>query len=233
MKIKELSKFSNGMYEIVGKVAKKTLKTKENDVLHAVVTLTDETGSIHLDLKSWQANQVEMGDIIHLKEASIKQTKEKPRLTTWEKKIEIIEYADPKRKIAAIQAEKERTSFVGKGVKVYDEESFLQRSSGATVTLYNKIKKMVLALADDIVVKPTKTYIGFKHETNFVDVITYRSFLKIYINMKHGQLEDTKELARDVSDIGHFGNGEYEIKISDDTELDYIMTLVKQSFEMH
>ena len=37
--------------------------------------------------------------------------------------------------------------------------------------------------------------------------------------------------SRDISTVGHFGNGDYELKISDTKYLEYIMSLVKQAIK--
>lgn len=55
-----------------------------------------------------------------------------------------------------------------------------------------------------------------------------KSELKFWINLKIGKLDDPKLLIRDVSNVGHWGNGDYEIRIRDTTNLEYIMSLVKQ-----
>ena len=47
--------------------------------------------------------------------------------------------------------------------------------------------------------------------------------------MKKGALDDPKKLARDVSSVGHWGTGDYEITMSDDKNLEYIISLVKQA----
>jgi predicted transport protein len=47
--------------------------------------------------------------------------------------------------------------------------------------------------------------------------------------MKSGDLEDQKKIARDVSNIGHWGNGSYEIKLTDLDDIDYVLSLLKQS----
>ncbi len=52
--------------------------------------------------------------------------------------------------------------------------------------------------------------------------------LKIFINAKIGALDDPKDLAKDVSNIGHRGNGDYQIQIENDKDLEYIMSLIKQ-----
>jgi predicted transport protein len=52
--------------------------------------------------------------------------------------------------------------------------------------------------------------------------------LNITINRKMGLLDDPKCLARDVSKIGHYGKGDYQIQVENDLNLEYIMSLVKQ-----
>lgn len=47
--------------------------------------------------------------------------------------------------------------------------------------------------------------------------------------MKSGELDDAKKLMRDVSSIGHWGNGDYEIVVADTKNLEYIMSLVEQA----
>ena len=51
---------------------------------------------------------------------------------------------------------------------------------------------------------------------------------KIFINTKIGSLDDPKGIAKDVSTIGHRGNGDYQIQIENDKDLEYIMSLIKQ-----
>jgi len=69
----------------------------------------------------------------------------------------------------------------------------------------------------------TKLYIAFVAATNFADVEVQRKGLKVFLNMRKGELNDPMSKARDVSTIGHWGNGDYEIRVDTDTDLDYVM----------
>jgi predicted transport protein len=51
----------------------------------------------------------------------------------------------------------------------------------------------------------------------------------MWINLKKGNLDDPKKITRDVSETGHWGNGDYELLIKDTDNLEYIMSLVKQA----
>ena len=79
-----------------------------------------------------------------------------------------------------------------------------------------------------------KKYIGFINKTNFVDIKFQTKNLWVWINLKKGELDDPKGMTRDVSELGHYGNGDYELKIyPEKTDLDYVIFLVKQSYIKH
>lgn len=52
--------------------------------------------------------------------------------------------------------------------------------------------------------------------------------IKIYIGAKSGTLDDAKGLAKDVSNIGHYCTGDYLVHVSNDNDIEYIMSLIKQ-----
>ena len=43
------------------------------------------------------------------------------------------------------------------------------------------------------------------------------------------ELQDQKNVARDVSNVNHWGNGAYKIRLTDLEDIDYILSLLKQS----
>jgi predicted transport protein len=117
---------------------------------------------------------------------------------------------------------------ISSGIKVYTEEDHTKDKPEAIVELYEKFRDSILGLSDGIEIAPRKFYIGFKKGSNICDIEIQRKNIKIFINAKQGEINDTKNISRDVSNIGHFGNGEYEIAVSDDKDLEYILSLVKQ-----
>lgn len=117
---------------------------------------------------------------------------------------------------------------VKENIKVYAEEDHFKNGSDATIELYEKFKSSILNLADNIEILPQKTYIAFKKGSNITDIEMQKKALKIFINAKFGSINDPKNIAKDVSNIGHRGNGEYQIQIENDNDLEYIMSLIKQ-----
>jgi predicted transport protein len=65
---------------------------------------------------------------------------------------------------------------------------------------------------------------------NILSIEKQSAFIKITFNAKKGTLRDSKELLRDVSKIGHWGNGDYQIKLNDQVNFDYVLDLVKQIY---
>lgn len=113
-------------------------------------------------------------------------------------------------------------------IVVYTEEQHLEGIDEGIVELYEKYKNAILNLTDGIDIKPQKYYLAFKKGTNIVDIAIYKKALKVWINAKIGTLDDSKKLARNVKEIGHRGNGDYELNIDSDKDLEYVMSLVKQ-----
>lgn len=114
-------------------------------------------------------------------------------------------------------------------IKVYTEEDHVSRATDDIAELYEKFKLAILSLTDGIEVKPLKLYVAFKKDTNIVDINIQKNSLKIFINAKHGTLKDPLDISRDVSKIGRWGNGDYEIQVVDDRNIEYIMSLIKQA----
>ncbi|WP_349679491.1 DUF5655 domain-containing protein [Flavobacterium sp. UBA6135] len=122
----------------------------------------------------------------------------------------------------------EKLKEVKENIKVYTEEDHFKNANDNTIELYEKFKTSILNLADNIEVLPQKYYIAFKKGSNISDVEIQKKSLKIFINTKIGMLDDPKGLAKDVSNIGHRGNGDFQIQIENDNDLEYIMSLIKQ-----
>ena len=97
--------------------------------------------------------------------------------------------------------------------------------------LFEQLSQQVLALDPSVTQDVLKLYIAFKAETNFVDVVPQKNRLRLSLNMPFHDLNDPKELARDVTNLGRWGNGDVEIGLSNAADLPYVMGLIRQAFE--
>jgi predicted transport protein len=135
--------------------------------------------------------------------------------------------------ITKVSPKSEIVQKVSREIKVYTEEDHLSGLPNETVELYHALKERVLSLGDKVEVRPRKLYIGFVAGTNFVDVHAQKMQLKLWINLPKGELDDPQNMARDVSEVGHWGNGDYQVLVESSGKFDYLMTLIKQSFAKH
>lgn len=121
---------------------------------------------------------------------------------------------------------------VNKEIIVYTEEDHLSKASDDIRNIYEKLKNRILEL-DDIDVEAKKLYIAFKGSRNITDIEFHKNKLKVYINMKKGSLNDPLKIAKDISNTGHWGNGDYCITINNEDEIDNIIPLIKQSLKVN
>ena len=103
---------------------------------------------------------------------------------------------------------------------------------GPMQPLFQKLQKEILSLDPCMTEEIVKSYIAYKAETNVVDIVAQARRLRLSLNMKFHDLRDPKGIARDVTNIGHFGNGDVEVAIDDPEQLPYVVGLIRQSLEL-
>ena len=96
--------------------------------------------------------------------------------------------------------------------------------------LFEELRKEVLALDPCVSEEILKPYVAYKAETNFVDVVSPHSRLRLSLNMRFHELHDPRSLARDVTNVGHSGNGDVDVVLSLLEDLPYVMGIVRQAF---
>ena len=97
--------------------------------------------------------------------------------------------------------------------------------------LFETFRKEVLALDPCVSEVMLHRYVAYKAETNFVDVVAQKSRLRLFLNLHFYELHDPRGLGRDMTGLGHSGNGDVEVALSTPDELPYVMSLVRQAFE--
>ncbi|OBX47345.1 DUF5655 domain-containing protein [Haemophilus haemolyticus] len=133
--------------------------------------------------------------------------------------------------IKAVSIEKNEEFSTLKEIKVYQESDHLSDKSDFIQELYEDFKRGILNLDPDIEINTRKLYIAFKKDRNIADIRIQQKNLKIWINLPYGELDDPKNLAKNVSNTGHWGNGDYEITVESTQYLEYIMSLIKQAIK--
>lgn len=114
---------------------------------------------------------------------------------------------------------------------IYNIENY-EHLQGEMLVLFQNLEKRVLNLDASVRVEFKKLYIAFKSQTNFVDVVPQKKRLRLSLNTEFDRIKDPKGICKDVSGLGRWGNGDVEVGLENLAELDYIMELIEQAFEI-
>ncbi|WRB79085.1 DUF262 and DUF1524 domain-containing protein [Helicobacter pylori] len=113
--------------------------------------------------------------------------------------------------------------------EVYDLNSY--KFGSHSRELFDILSKEIKALDERITENFNQDYISYKFSKNFVDIVVQTKDLKLYLNMKFNELQDEKNLARDMTNKGHLGNGDIEVKLETKENIPYCLGLIKQALE--
>lgn len=118
-------------------------------------------------------------------------------------------------------------------ILTYTIEDHLEGKKDDVFNLFSALQERIMGLNEDgdILERPLKTYIGYKHGTNFCEVTVQTNELKLWVDIAPTELDDPYELGRDVSEIGHYGTGNVEVRMNDINDLDKVIYLIEQAYQ--
>lgn len=81
--------------------------------------------------------------------------------------------------------------------------------------IYDSIVDYIMSLGEDISLKELKYYLAFKKIKNFIclDVYPSAGVITLWLKIDPSKEEKINGFSRDVTNIGHFGTGNFEISI--------------------
>jgi predicted transport protein len=123
-----------------------------------------------------------------------------------------------------------------RGTQQYTIKDHLAVAKPEIRRIFESLKEKIVALDEAIIEEPKKKYVAYKLSTNFVDIVVLRDSLKLFLNLPTGKLKDPHGFARDLTKprlIGHWGNGDYEVKLDGKSDIEGAFELVKQSYQYH
>jgi len=112
------------------------------------------------------------------------------------------------------------------------EHQFKDKKWDASYNLYCKLVSKLKESGIIFEENPTKFYIGFiSNEINFCQIHGQQSGLKFWLNLEINDLSEQETLkVRDVSKIGHWGMGNIEAMVRNESDFDWITLLIKKSY---
>ena len=125
----------------------------------------------------------------------------------------------------------EQTKINKTGVKTVSE--YLAQSDIELQDRFETLKAFLLALGDDVQMKTLKNYIAFKRIKNFAcaEVRPQTKNILVYFKVDSDDMTLEDGFTRDVSNIGHYGTGNFEIRISSNEDIEKAKILLARSYE--
>lgn len=117
----------------------------------------------------------------------------------------------------------------GSSKKAYSEEEHLKRGSNETQKLYSILKKEILGLGNEVRFTPTRYYLGFAKNTNFVALRIRKDYVRITLVTKDG-FSDTKNITIQ-DETTHYQGRLRKVHFQNMMQLSDIMEVIKQVFE--
>lgn len=119
---------------------------------------------------------------------------------------------------------------VQKSTQRYSIESY--DINAFTKTLFSMLDRRIMNLSPDVKREFKKRYIAYKFDTNFADIVVQKQRLRISLNMKFSDIHDPNGLCRDITGLGRWGNGDVELFFEHTSDIDIVMELIEQSYNL-
>lgn len=100
-----------------------------------------------------------------------------------------------------------------------------------TRQLFDTLNIMILKLDSSVSQVINKQYITYKKNKNFVEIIPLKTGLRLLLDIPLNELDDSRKSCEDVSNIGRWGTGLTRVYLKDEQDVNYVMDLIKQSYE--
>ncbi len=78
---------------------------------------------------------------------------------------------------------------------------------------------------------PKKFYIAYKIAQNIVCVVVQNKIILLYVKIDPKSFESLPGNSRDVSDIGHYGTGDFELCVASMEELEASKQYIRMAYE--
>ncbi|MCL2323893.1 MAG: DUF262 and DUF1524 domain-containing protein [Oscillospiraceae bacterium] len=120
---------------------------------------------------------------------------------------------------------------LGDSVPQYSLESYDQMNDYNRI-LFEKLNIRILNLGTFVRRDFKKLYISYKADAIFVSIIILNKGLKIFACMDYSNVIDPKGITKDVTGVGHHGIGNVEMFFDNLDNIDDIMTIIEQAFQL-
>ncbi|MEY9971847.1 putative transport protein [Lysinibacillus sp. RC46] len=111
---------------------------------------------------------------------------------------------------------------------------YLDQANEQLTDRFENLKAFMIALGDDVQMKTLKYNIAFKRIKNFacVEVHPQSNSILVYFKVDPTTVTLEQGFTRNVTNIGHYGTGDLEIRINNDEDLEKAKHFIEKSYDI-
>ena len=114
---------------------------------------------------------------------------------------------------------------------LYNIEEHMDTLDKGMHDLFDNVRDYIVSLDNSIEEVPKKFYIAYKTSQNFVCLQTGKRKLTLFLKLDPADIEPMPKQGRDVREIGHFGTGDFELTIKDESDFEETKRLINEAYK--
>ena len=130
-----------------------------------------------------------------------------------------------------IMVEAGKKAAITRATGSYTFDEHVKKIDSKKENLVINLQSFILDLEDTIEEVPKKLYVAYKVTQNFVCMEIHKNEILLYLKINPEELEIIPKYGRDVRNIGHFGTGDFELRIKNIEELEGSKEFIKKAFK--
>ena len=113
----------------------------------------------------------------------------------------------------------------------YTIEQHFKGKPAAMKALAQSIQEFLLGLDPAVEEAPKKFYIAYKISKNIACMEIHKARVLLFVKLDPTKVNAPRKIARDVTDIGHFGTGDLELSVRNQGDLDVVKPLLEEAYQ--
>jgi predicted transport protein len=130
-----------------------------------------------------------------------------------------------------VMVEAGRKAALTRATAVYSIEKHIEKIDDSKKGLIFELEEYIISLDDSVEEVPKKFYIAYKVSQNFVCMEIHKTKILLYLKIDPKTLDFVPDICRDVTNIGHFGTGDFEVTVKSESDMNIAKEYILLSFK--
>ncbi|MBK9038026.1 MAG: hypothetical protein IPL83_02505 [Bdellovibrionales bacterium] len=130
-----------------------------------------------------------------------------------------------------VSVEAGKKAAISRANGIYTFEEHIENLDKEVVEWVHDLREYILSIDAAIEEAPKKFYVAYKTAQNFTCLQTGKNKVTLFLKLNPKDFSPMPENARDVSEIGHYGTGNFEYIIRSETDLEEAKKFIRQAFD--